>query len=166
MKGATAYFLCEETRILILIFIETQSRGGTIGEALAVRAPEMCILIKMWTAGRGTLCLAVKNHCRANSKILKLARNADGKGEKNIDKRDDLYTPCLYSGSMEKYYVADTDSLSTFFVIILIKLLRSPCETLFLSTFAYVSPPRSFELFLIADDCERFRYWSRVKCTN
>jgi len=33
---------------------------------------------------------------------------------------------------MEKYYVADTDSLSTFFffVIILIKLLRSPCETL------------------------------------
>lgn len=82
-EGCAAYFLCEETRVLILIFIETRSRGGAIGEALAVRAPETRILIKVWTDGRGTLCLAVKNHCHANSKTSKLKRDVAKVEEKD-----------------------------------------------------------------------------------
>lgn len=45
-KGGTAYFLCEETRVLILIFIEIQRvpKGKcNRGSSLAVRASETYI---------------------------------------------------------------------------------------------------------------------------
>lgn len=78
-------------------FYRDQSRGGTIGEAFVVRAPETRILIKTWTAGLGTLCLTVKNHCRANSKISKLVRNAVKEKKRQPTKSKGREAICILS---------------------------------------------------------------------
>lgn len=122
-------FSVRRNTVLILIFIETQSPGHNRGSSLAACALETRILIKMWSAVRGTLCLSVKNHCHANSKISKPVRTPTkgwGGGEtkcatgwpkaKERQARESIYTLSHVRAFDEKISCRpDTDSLLCYY---------------------------------------------------